>query len=279
MLIKPVIWDMCLVLCGKVWGPCVNLHFRLLNDTKYLSFIYKCLINQTMEFKIEHIKSGYEDDSYDLKCEFLPKPNFSWLIVGARKSGKSNLIRNILLKNCYLGEFFESQYIFVFCPTVNLNHDYEALNIPADNIFEGFDKSAIEEILKEQERLIISYGRERTPNVLILFDDCAYGSALHYNSILNKLAMNGRHYKISFVCLVQTLKSVAPKTRKNLDSLVFFPSNINEIDQVVSEYIPKKYKQQIEDLLYEYSKIPYSFFIYNRNGKHKYSVNFTPIEL
>jgi hypothetical protein len=232
-----------------------------------------------VNFKIEHIPSGYEDDIGASKCEYLPVPNFSWLIVGSRKSGKSNFIRNILLKKCYLGGYFNPEHIFIFCPTANLNRDYEALKIPGENIFEGFDKSIIEEILREQERLIITYGRKRTPNILILLDDCAYGSALHYNSILNKLAMNGRHYRLSFIVAVQTLKSVAPKTRKNLDALTFFPNNINEIDAVISEYIPKKYKNKMEDMLFEYSKIPYSFFQYNRTGKYKYSINFMPIDI
>lgn len=233
----------------------------------------------SMEFKIEHIKSGYEDDKYDLKCKYLPVPNFSWLVVGSRKSGKSNFIRNILLKKCYLSGFFNPEHIFIFCPTVNLNHDYEALKVPNDNIFEDFDKSAIQEILAEQERLITTYGRKRTPNLLLLFDDCAYGSALHYNSILNKLAMNGRHSKISFIVAVQTLKAVSPKTRKNLDSLTFFPNNILEIDQVIDEYAPKKYRQKLSELLFETSKIPHSFFHYNRTGEYKYSINFKAIEL
>lgn len=237
------------------------------------------VLSDGVKFKIEHIKSGYEDDNYEMKCEFLPKPNFSWLIVGSRKSGKSNFIRNVLLKKCYLGGFFNPEHIFIFCPTVNLNRDYEALKIPAENIFESFDKSIIQEILDEQERLILTYGRKRTPNILILFDDCAYGSALHYNSILNKLAFNGRHYKCSFVVCVQTLKAVSPKTRKNLDALTFFMGNINEIDQVVSEYIPKKYKPKMEELLFNYSKVPYSFFMYNRIGEYKYSINFEPIDL
>jgi hypothetical protein len=230
-------------------------------------------------YKIEHIPSGYEDAEMSVKCEFLPQPNFSWLIVGSRKSGKSNFIRNVLMKKCYLSGMFIPAHIFIFCPTVNLNRDYEALKIPADNIFEGFDKGIIQEILTEQERLITTYGRNRTPNILLLFDDCAYGSALHYNSILNKLAMNGRHYRISYIVAVQTLKSVSPKTRKNLDAITFFPSNILEIDQVVEEYVPKKNRKQVAEILSNYSKIPYSFLQVNRHGEKKYSINFQPLNI
>jgi hypothetical protein len=229
------------------------------------------------EFKIEEIKSGYEDGVKKSSCEYLPKLSFSWLIVGARRSGKSNFIRNILIKECYLGKLFEREHIFLFCPTVNLNNDFESLKIPKENTFEGFDKSIIEEILKEQEMLINNYGRKRTPNILLIFDDCAYGNMLQYNSIVNKLAMNGRHYKISFILTTQTLKSVSTKTRRNLDALTFFPNSVIEIDAVAEEYIPKKYRKKMSDKLYDLSKVPYSFFHMNRIGEKRYSFNFTDI--
>jgi hypothetical protein len=218
------------------------------------------------DFKVIHIESADEDKPIPIKCFFIPSPTFSWLIVGATKSGKSNLIKNLLLNKAFLKNIFHKHHIFLFCGTARLNRDFEGL-VEKENVYEDFDTEIIRKLMKEQEENIEEYGRKNTPHILLIFDDLAYGGALHSDtSLLNKLCMNGRHYKISIIVTTQALKLVSPKTRANATLVSMFASNENELEKFMNDYMSHRIKRRIEDLVYDHLDQKYNFVTFIKSN-------------
>jgi hypothetical protein len=219
--------------------------------------------------KIVHIPTGNEDSNIEIPSPFIKNPSFMWTIFGASGSGKSNMIRNLLINNHFLASVFDRTHIFLFCPTSKLNCDFADI-IPFENTFDGYQEAIVKQILSEQEDHITMYGRKYTPNVLLIFDDLAYSGKLHNDkSLINKLAFNGRHYKVSTIVSSQALKMVSPKTRTNAHMITFFGStNNHEIDAFCEEFIPKRYRKSIADQMFDHSQIPFSFIHFCKNNKH-----------
>ena len=85
------------------------------------------------DLKILLVKKKYKADEYPKIKHPLPKPPFCLALIAPTKSGKSNLIVN-LLKNPYFGydEVFEETYYI--SPTVNLDDTLKAISEDDDII-------------------------------------------------------------------------------------------------------------------------------------------------
>ena len=94
--------------------------------------------------------------------------------------------------------FFDK--IYVFSPTWSIEPKMQRCKIPDDQIFD--DPAEYEEVLQEivegQEEDIREDGKEGADHVLLIFSDLA-GTRLFKNNrgILNRIAFNHRHFKIS----------------------------------------------------------------------------------
>jgi AAA15 family ATPase/GTPase len=234
-----------------------------------------------MDFSIKHIKTAYEDSEKSPPCPYIKSPAWTWAIIGASGSGKSNLIRSLLSESKFLKNTFKKEHIFLFCPTASLNNDFKDY-VDAENIYDGFDQPIIQELMNEQHFNVQNYGRKHTPQILIILDDVASNRALHSEkSIINTLAFGGRHWKISVIVTSQALKSISSKTRSNLNMITFFcGSNMNEISKYIDEYIPRRYKKETEDIIYNHAKKQYNFIHLNKSNPpdERYTLNFdTPI--
>ena len=103
----------------------------------------------------------HKDDELKIpesKNDFVPKPNFRWLIIGSSGSGKSNLIRYMLTNDNLFPSIFDEKHIFVMCPTCDMSKDYEF--IPKQNVFDYYDESLLKEIIDSQKLLIKKYGKK-----------------------------------------------------------------------------------------------------------------------
>lgn len=216
------------------------------------------------------------DKPFDVP-DFLPQKHFFMSIVGSRGSGKSLLTSNFL-KQFYLKEM---DYVVILCPTQELNSDYDWMKEldPKKEKFYFFTKVAefetlVKEIMKQQETMILdkeSVGRENTPNVLVIFDDCAgHKNVFGQHGFVQHLALMGRHLKISVIVLSQVLSLISRKIRLNSNMLILFPTmNNSETEQVVEQYVFKKQKKKA---LLELQRIfgePYNFIAINNDKKDR----------
>lgn len=139
----------------------------------------------------------------------------SMLLIGKRRSGKTNLLIKMLNSKYFIDNF---QKVFIFSPTVELDETWESIrDYPTKReiiLFDKFDESIIEDILQLQ--------RKSEDDVLIILDDFAEKLKGKRGNTLEQLATKGRHFNTSFIFTSQKYNAVPSIIRNNVDEIVFF---------------------------------------------------------
>lgn len=209
-----------------------------------------------MEIKVIPSKSGI--GNVKPVHSDLPKMNSFIAVVGSRGSGKSNFVKNLLMrKDMYKGKFHKDS-IFIFSPSLDLNGDYD--EIPSKYKFSTFSNDLLYLIIQKQKEAIEIYGKKRVRPILLILDDIIDTGLLDPRGAIELLAVRGRHLMITVIIVSQSYKRISRTMRLQLNALYFFRSNnIGEIDRVVEELVPKKNREKmLLAIKYIFTK-PYSF--------------------
>lgn len=194
--------------------------------------------------------------------EFLP--GFFMSFIGARRSGKSTLMKKLLAND--FKERFEEENIFIFCPSIDLNDDFEGMEKARK--FANPDENVITAIMDEQLHNIKTYGKGRTPEVLIIFDDCADNRIIQFGGAIDKLAVRGRHYKICVMVSTQRMSALSRTARLNSDYfLVFSPYNLSETEQFLEQYVLKQDRKRTMKALQQYWNDPFVFVMVDNSER------------
>ena len=151
---------------------------------------------------------GGKKKNHPLKHTFLPSLPMRMLVVAPSNGGKSNLLKNMLLRQ----EFGYRDYFtdpkssvlnyFVFSRTLGMDRTMDSLveQLPKFHAYREWDDSIIRDIME--------YSREKTERgVLLLLDDMISDSKAfnkRSENLLNELAFMGRHHKVSFIITAQS---------------------------------------------------------------------------
>ena len=142
--------------------------------------------------------------------------HFSCLIVAPRGSGKSVLTADIIRHAHSKG----IRRIAVFCATEGVNGFYSKY-IPKLFIYNELTPEHLERIVEDQKDAIMhrQIQGKSTDNLrlLIVMDDVAYDKKGLSAKALREIAVNGRHFLISFVLCTQYVTAVPPIIRSNFD--------------------------------------------------------------
>ena len=198
----------------------------------------------------------------------MPKflSGFFMTLIGARRSGKSFLMKK-LLKGDMKG-IFKEENIFILCPTIDLNDDFD--DFPLARKYTDPDPAVIQAVMDEQLYNIKTYGRKRTPEVLIIFDDCADNNIIRFGSILDTLAVRGRHFKINVMVSSQRMSAVSRTARLNSDYfIVFSPYNFSEAEQFFEQYVAKKDRKKMIDKLKDIWDVDYAFVVVDNSERRQ----------
>jgi hypothetical protein len=205
-------------------------------------------------------------DEYQWLNPNLPKPPFSVAFVGPSRSGKSNCIRNHLLRKDMLKNVFGKNRIFIFCPSLDLNSDFD--DIDTKYKFNSFAEAKVNEIVSKQEDIVKRYGQDYAYDLLLVFDDVFDDPHFMRSRILPKLCMRGRHSKISVIFSGQRLKAIPRACRLNLTHLVMFrPTNLSEMDQLAEEYVNKDLRKHAVEKFKEVFREPYACIVFDNLSK------------
>lgn len=215
-----------------------------------------------MNIEIKHIAGSYKNPDYKLHPD-LPQPPFSMSIIGPSRSGKSNLIKNLLLRKELLAKVWKPKNIFIFCQSIHLNDDYELFDEEVHK-YDKWDEDVVQAIYDESSNIIKTFGKKRLPPILIICDDCFDDAKFTRSKALQTLFFRGRHLNISLIMSGQKYSSLPRGCRLNTTDLICFrPYNENELDFIIDETCSKRKKREREEKLNEIYKIPYSFIYYD----------------
>ena len=137
-------------------------------------------------------------------------PPWQVLLVGAKHSGKSELIK-------YLCRAYASQFSYIICmaPTA-LNGFYSLL--PEAHVHDDYDSEVVRKILDKQEAFTRA---GKKVQALLILDDIVGSETIDFEkrrqNELSKIFAANRHYQLSVIVVTQSLKRVPRLLRDNVD--------------------------------------------------------------
>lgn len=180
-----------------------------------------------------------------MKENIIPRHSSSVIFNGKSGSGKSNLLVNLMSRPEFYGPKTENHkqgyfdLIFLFSPTADGGDDLvRFLKLPEKRIFTEFDVSALENILKTQKDIIMRKGLEKSPKILIIFEDIQSDSKFMRSKCFLKCFIQARHINVSTFLLGQSWTRTPRACRLQANNIFFFPGSQSEVKLLVEEYCP-----------------------------------------
>lgn len=153
-------------------------------------------------------------------------PTASIAIIAPRGSGKSFLSRDLIDK------FKHYPAMCVICPS-DRGAQYYNTFIPDSYIHYEFSDSLMNQILERQTEMTtkslnaFAMGKKIDPRLLVVLDDVQVSKeAMSKSRGLKQLFLNGRHYAITFMIILQDAMGIDPSCRTNLDYVFILKNNI-----------------------------------------------------
>ena len=189
------------------------------------------------------------------------------LIAGSTRSGKTHLTKKILDS----GVLAKTDYLIIFSPTANISGDWDKYRLN-DNpkygrVIQIFDdvsafNSILMEMISSQKELLKHHSKNEIPSIIIILDDCLNTNILRQRGLIDQFSVSSRHYNMSMFILVQKIRG-APKTlRLNCAYFILFScSNFLELQTALEEFVPRKFRKNIEKHIVEIYNIPYNYIL------------------
>ena len=223
------------------------------------------------ELKIQNM--GLKKVTHPLKYSFLPNLPMRMLVVAPSNGGKSNMLKNLLLRPefGYRDYFTDSKTgvlnYFVFSRTLDADHTLDELvdQLPKFHAYREWDDTIIRDIME--------YSRLKTERgVLLLLDDMIADTKVFNKcsgNLLNELAFMGRHHKVSFILTTQSYTSIQRPIRINTSTVIAFNLKNKREEQAFLE--EQSMWKNIQDLYTTATSPKYGFLYLNKETGKAYS--------
>lgn len=171
------------------------------------------------------------DNQVKINDSPIGKDNYCvYLFIGAKGSGKTTLMINLLKNKDAFKGYFDN--IFIVSPTAGkdkkLDNLIDELNEDGKYYNECNDET-IQEIIERLRSYNDSFDYEeekRQPYNLVILDDCAHALAKsNQKSPMNELITTCRHLKTSVWIMSQQFHKINPLIRANADIISLFKTN------------------------------------------------------
>jgi tRNA A37 threonylcarbamoyladenosine biosynthesis protein TsaE len=192
----------------------------------------------------------------------LPQHPFRMIISGSSGSGKTNLVKNLLLNKKFYKNRFDN--IYIMSSTYYINNDYEDIDV--DVVSTTYNEDFIDTILELQNENL-----DDTKGLLII-DDMSGMLPKSQNSKLANLFFRARHHNLSIMLLTQYYYNVPKNIRCNCSNIIIFNTeNQNELKSLTAENCCHLKDQNFMSVFKYACNEPYSFLHidYNEKNKHK----------
>jgi hypothetical protein len=174
----------------------------------------------------------------------IPRLGSSTIINGKSGSGKTNLLLNLCLKKEFYGKIKESdkhgyfELVFLFSPTAEADDLADHLGLEKKRIVTSDFENKLEHIFTAQERIIKSKGLDKSPKILLLYDDLQADQKFLKSKIFMRSFIANRHSNITTIFLSQSFTKTPRVCRLQASNIMIFPASESEIALLVQEYCP-----------------------------------------
>lgn len=219
------------------------------------------------------IKDLSVNEEYIKVSNNLPKIPFNMIMTACSMSGKSNLIKNMIVRDDFYKKYFKRKHIFIFCKT----HSNTLYSIKGANIFSELvhNDQNILEVLFETQKKIKDMGK-KPPHILIIMDDFIVDKAFQKRrGLMTKLFSAGRNYNMSIILTSQQYTLIPSDIRRlALYSITFKLNNSAEKKAFLTEFHGHSKIENFEKMLNVSTAKPYNFLL-TMGHEVKYFHNFT----
>ena len=225
----------------------------------------------SLELKIQDM--GPKKTVNPLKYSFLPNLPMRMLVVAPSNGGKSNMLKNMLLRS----EFGYRDYFtdpktgalnyFVFSRTLGADQTLDELvdQLPKFHAYREWDDTIIRDMME--------YSRLKTERgVLLLLDDMITDTKVFNKcsgNVLNELAFMGRHHKVSFILTTQSYTTIQRPIRINTSAVIAFNLKNKREEQAFQE--EQSMWENIHELYTVATSPKYGFLYLNKDSGRAYS--------
>ena len=172
----------------------------------------------------------------------LPDDGFSMIFFGARRTGKTFLVQDVIHNLITKGKRRWSA-VFLFSETAIVNQNQYNWVSPLYK-YDHVDETIIQKILKvqakERQKIRKEGGDDDTvDHVLVIADDVINDPRVRHSPWVNKLYTQGRHYKIDVIILSQSIggqQGLPPVVRMNADAVCVFRPRSQRDRELISEW-------------------------------------------
>ena len=240
--------------------------------------------------KFDILKVRDVSDSYYTKMDKIFDLPFRILINGkSQLSGKTTIILNMLLRNNFYRNSFDSSNIWIVSNN-KLDNKLRILmkEMPPDGIpkenFMKFDEDEIDILYDqiEQEAMDEVNDGKKISNRLIVFDDCAGSGSLKnkQTGIITKIMTQGRHANLSVLITTQKFSLCSTTLRTNITGAIMFNTSQREVEAVAEDLNYLENKKDFIKMFRKATDERNSFLVINFSNDKKdmyLDSNFEPI--
>ena len=196
-------------------------------------------------------ESTQRSSAYDHLPNFAGKKKARILVVGASSCGKTTMLKNLVLRpefgvSSWFGEGKQAE-IFIISETLHMSGDWLDLGLPEEHLLDHWDATRI--------RQMMQYSKKTKTGTLWILDDMINSSdavSMSRSSLLNRLYMQGRHWKISIVLVSQKYTYIPSAIRINASHLCMYGANSKEqktlFDEIANvDDLPRKYSEAVSN--------------------------------
>jgi len=185
------------------------------------------------------------------------------LFVAKTGDSKSTTLGNLLLKEEGYRNDFTAGKIFIFSGSVKgdakLKTIITELDVPPENVFDGFDKEALEvtyDVMVDDYNELVEDGERdrKLLNSLFVFDDLAFNDSMKASgkeNTVRKIFMNGRKFLISCIVISQKYSSVGTVLRENASGLIVGKASNKQVDLIEADHNYLKDKRSFKEMFRE----------------------------
>jgi ABC-type dipeptide/oligopeptide/nickel transport system ATPase component len=176
-----------------------------------------------------------------------------YMLIGPSGSGKSYLIKNLVLNPKMYKYFFDEIYLFI--KSIDDQNEWEELikdNLMRNKIkvISEFNQQDVAELFDELE--VDSNKQKSPPNVLFVFDDMALDGLTYplKKTIIDHIFIRGRHSHVSIIISSQVYKALNKNTRSlNANVITIFQgTKYSDLESIAEEHSTIYPKDKILDL-------------------------------